>query len=74
VYVTEGSELASRSLKEIQVHRNFGVIILAIRRADGRMIFNPPAEAEIMAGDYLVVMGEPQNLEKLERLLTEVRP
>jgi Trk K+ transport system NAD-binding subunit len=34
---------------------------------------NPPAEAEIQAGDYLIVMGRHADLRKLEGLLTEVR-
>lgn len=73
VHVGEGSEFASRSLKEAQIRRDLGVIVLAIRKADGKMLFNPPAEAEIEGGDYLIVMGEPDNLRRLEKLLAEVR-
>ena len=73
VHVTEGSEFASRSLKETQIRRDLGVIVLAIRKASGEMLFNPPADAEIAAGDYLIVMGEPDNLRTLERLVAEVR-
>jgi len=47
--------------------------VLAIRKSDGRMQFNPPAEAEIHAGDYLIVMGEAANLRRLEQVLAEVR-
>jgi K+/H+ antiporter YhaU regulatory subunit KhtT len=36
------------------------------------MLFNPPAEAVIHGGDYLVVMGEPENLHLLEQRLAEV--
>lgn len=73
VLVAESSEFASRSLKEAQIRRDMGVIVLAIRKANGQMLFNPPAEAEIVAGDYLIVMGEPHSLRKLEKLLAEVR-
>jgi uncharacterized protein with PhoU and TrkA domain len=34
------------------------------------MMFNPPAEAKICSGDYLIAMGEPQNLRRLEQILT----
>ena len=71
--VAEGSEFASRSLKQMQIRRDIGVIVLAIRRAGGEMIFNPPAEELIQSGDFLVAMGEQDNLRKLERLLGEVR-
>ena len=45
--------------------------MLAIRKSDGEMLFNPPAEAEIQAGDFLIVMGEAANLRKLEKLLAD---
>ncbi|MGD0014069.1 MAG: potassium channel protein [Bryobacteraceae bacterium] len=73
VRVSERSELVSKSLKQIQVRRDLGVIVLAIRKARGEMIFNPPAEAVLDGGDYLVVMGEHENLRKLEAVLTGVR-
>ena len=49
------------------------MIVLAIRKGDGRMLFNPPADAEIHAGDHLIVMGEANNLRRLEQILGEVR-
>jgi voltage-gated potassium channel len=73
VRVSERSELVSKSLKQIQVRRDLGVIVLAIRKARGEMIFNPPAEAVLDGGDYLVVMGEHENLRKLEAVLAGVR-
>jgi len=70
VRVSSRSEFADRSLSEMQVRRDLGVIILAIRRASGEMQFNPPAEAKIARGDYLIAMGEPDSLRRLEQLLT----
>jgi voltage-gated potassium channel len=63
----------SKTLQQMQIRRELGVIILAIRKSDGRMLFNPPAEAEIEAGDFLIAMGETANLQKLEQMLTEVQ-
>jgi len=45
----------------------------AIRKADGSMLFNPPAEAAIEAGNHRIVMGEAQGLPGLEQVLAEVR-
>jgi voltage-gated potassium channel len=67
------SGFASRTLEQLQFRRDLGVIVLAIRKSDGNMLFNPPADAEIEGGDYLVVMGEPANLSKLEQMLAEVK-
>jgi voltage-gated potassium channel len=71
VAVGEHSEVAGRSLAQMQVRRDFGIIVLAIRRAAGAMQFNPPADAVISGGDCLIVMGEPGNLRNLEKLLAE---
>jgi len=73
VRVPATSELASKTLQQMQIRRELGVIILAIRKSDGRMLFNPPAEAEIEGGDFLIAMGESANLHKLEQMLTEVQ-
>jgi voltage-gated potassium channel len=56
----------------MQVRKETGVIVLAIRKADGQMVFNPPADARITIGDHLIAMGEPQGLRRLEALLTGV--
>jgi voltage-gated potassium channel len=70
--VAAGSEIASKSLKQVQLRRDLGVIVLAIRKAQGEMLFNPPAEAVLDGGDYLIVMGERDNVRKLEALLAGV--
>jgi voltage-gated potassium channel len=68
VRVSEECEFVSKSLRDMQLRRELGVIVLAIRKAGGTMLFNPDAEAVIAAGDFLIAMGEAQQLEKLERL------
>jgi voltage-gated potassium channel len=73
ILVPAKSEFASKSLVETQIRKELGVIVLAIRKSDGRMQFNPPAEAAIEGGDHLIVMGEPGGLRRLEQMLAEVR-
>ncbi len=70
VEVPAGCELAGKSLKDTQLRREYDVIVLAIRKADGDMQFNPPAEAVVEAGDHLIVMG---NLEHLQQLAERTR-
>jgi voltage-gated potassium channel len=70
VRVEEVSEFASRTLEQARIRRELGVIVLAIRKTDGRMLFNPPAETVISAGDHLIVMGEPNNLRTLENMMS----
>ncbi|HEV8038067.1 MAG TPA: NAD-binding protein [Bryobacteraceae bacterium] len=71
VRVPAASGQISKTLHQMQIRRELGVIILAIRKSDGRMLFNPPAESEIEGGDFLIAMGESANLHKLEQMLTE---
>ena len=73
VRVSEQSEMASRSLREMQIGRNVGVIVMAIRKGDGRMMFNPTADTTVDGGDYLIVMGRQENLDTLEALVAEPR-
>lgn len=67
--VAESSEYVARSLRDMQVRREMGVIVLAIRKADGDMIFNPAADTRLAGGDYLIAMGKPEQLRQLERML-----
>ncbi len=70
VKVAESSAVVSKTLEEMRLRRELGVIVLAIRKADSEMVLNPPADARVAAGDHLIVMGEPANLRRLEALLT----
>ncbi len=73
VRVSEGSEVASKSIGEMHLGRDLGVIVLAIRTAGGEMHFNPTADTKAQAGDYLIVMGRSENLRLLENLVAEAR-
>jgi len=73
VRVAETSEMVSKSIRDMQIGRDVGVIVMAIRRANGKMLFNPPADTTVEAGDYLIVMGRLENLRTLETLVAEPR-
>jgi len=45
-----------------------GVIIVAIKRADGIMKFNPTSRTEIHPNDVLIALGETPRLNELEKL------
>jgi voltage-gated potassium channel len=53
-------------LEEARLARTYGVIVLAVRRPDGMMQFNPQADVRLEAGDVLIAMGERQKLKQLE--------
>ena len=71
IRVPEGSPLANSTVGGSGIHHQFGIMILAIRRADGQTRFNPAAQDPIGPGDCLIAMGELQQLAKLEALAAQ---
>ena len=67
--VSDLSELVNVQLKDSGIRQNFNLIIIAIKKPDGGMLFNPSFEAEIMPGDTVIAVGEEENLQKLEKIL-----
>jgi voltage-gated potassium channel len=65
VHIAEGSALANRSLIDASLRQRFGVVVVGIRRADGKMDFNPEPDTAMRPGDDLVVLGRLENLKDL---------
>jgi voltage-gated potassium channel len=70
--VAPDSARTSRKLGDIVSHEA-RLIVLAVGKPDGKMIFNPPVDMEVSGGDVLIVMGEQQSLRHLEKVLTNSR-
>jgi voltage-gated potassium channel len=68
IKVTPHSPLAHATVGSSGIHHQFGIMILAIRSANGEIRFSPRAEDAIAAGDYLIAMGEPSQMVKLEEM------
>jgi voltage-gated potassium channel len=45
-----------------------GIILVAIKKKSGDMIFNPAPEAVLEAEDILITLGHRQQLDQLEKL------
>ncbi|MBI3950908.1 MAG: potassium channel protein [Acidobacteria bacterium] len=71
VEVSRDSILVGQKLKDSGIRQQYDVIIIAIKRSGGAMIFNPSGETEISAGDVLVAVG---GLPELERLAGVANP
>ena len=71
VHIAERSALAGRNLVDASLRQRYGVVVVGIRRADGRMEFNPAPETAIHAGDDLVVLGRAASLKELEMAAAE---
>ena len=67
--VSEFSKLTNVPLKDSGIRQDFNLIIIAIKKPDGTMLFNPSFEAALMPGDTVIAVGEEENLQKLEKIL-----
>lgn len=57
--MTEGSEIAGRSIAESRITERTGLLVFAIRHGDGRFTYNPAGSTPIPAGSVLVVIADP---------------
>ncbi len=67
--VANSSVLNGLMLKDSGIRQQYQLIIIAIKKADDQMLFNPSFEAELRAGDTVIAVGEPSNLKRLEAVL-----
>jgi voltage-gated potassium channel len=65
----EGAELAGLALKDTGIRQNFDMIILAVKKADQTMLFNPEAGTVIEVGDTLITLGTREDMKKLGAVL-----
>ena len=66
--VNKGSILCGQPLRDTGLRQDLGLIVVAIKRPDGRMIFNPAPEAEIIEGDILITLGPKKQQDQLRTL------
>jgi len=67
--VSPSSALSNVMLKDSGIRQQFNLIIIAIKKSDDSMLFNPSFETLIKAGDTVIAVGEEANLKKLEDIL-----
>jgi len=67
--VSASSDLVNVLLKDTGIRQKYNLIIIAIKKQDGSMLFNPSFEATIEVGDTVIAVGEEINLQKLEHIL-----
>jgi voltage-gated potassium channel len=56
--------LAGRSVRDADIKRRTGVIVVAIKRADGQLVFPPSGDEVLAPGDSVVFLGRRDNLEQ----------
>ena len=67
--VKEKSNLIGKNLIESNLRKDFGVIIVLIKKYNGEMIFNPVPTEKLDAGDVIVVMGKKEDMIRMNRIV-----
>ena len=67
--VSDKATFANKTLMDSGIRSEHDLIVVAIKRQKGEMLFNPSSSTEILAGDILVVLGEHLNIQGLEKKL-----
>jgi voltage-gated potassium channel len=68
IELRKGATFVGMSLKDSPIKSELGIIIVAIKRPDGHMLFNPIPEAVLRERDVLIALGHRQQLDQLEGL------
>ena len=68
--VLAGSSLVGHKLSEAPIRNKLNIIIIAIFRSDGKVIYNPQSNVVIEENNKLMVIGEERNIEELIKIAT----
>jgi voltage-gated potassium channel len=69
VRVRAESPLASVALKDSNIRQHFNVVIIAVKKESGGMVFNPGPDYVLQAGDTVITLGDRDQLARLAEAL-----
>ncbi len=64
-----GSRLIGKNLIESNLRKDFGVIIVAIKKITGEMIFNPLPYEILELNDVIVVLGKKEDMDRMNQII-----
>ncbi len=67
--VSSNSELVNIMLKDSGIRQKYNIIITAIKKNTGKMIFNPSFETFLEPGDIVIALGRQKDMEKFHHAL-----
>jgi len=68
IQIKPDSPLVQSSLRDCAIRREFGIMVVGIKKVGKEVFLNPSPETKIEAGDILIVIGKKEELAKLETM------
>jgi len=68
ISIRKGSPFIGQSLEGSEIRKRYGLIIVAVKKDSGKMIFNPMANYTIDEDDRFIAMGEDENVKQFAEL------
>ena len=67
--IGDKSSLIGKNLIDSHLRKDYGVIIVAIKKRSGDMVFNPTPSEKLEAGDVIVVIGKQEDMKRMNAVL-----
>lgn len=67
--IQPGSQVAGKNIIESQLRPVYNLIVIAIQKPDGGMVFNPGPQETIQPGDTLLAVGRKTDLQRFQEVL-----
>ncbi|MBN1764275.1 MAG: NAD-binding protein [Sedimentisphaerales bacterium] len=66
--ISSGSQLVGKTLRQANLPREVGVLVIALKRKDDKTVFNPDPDTELQEEDVMIVTGQVGSMAKLGQL------
>ncbi len=63
--ISSSSGMDGVAIKDSDIRRSYDVIIIAIKKTDGQMVFNPGPDVLLETADVLITMGDKSQIKRL---------
>lgn len=67
--VSDHGRIVNKTLMDSNIRRDFNLIVVAIKRGQGEMLFNPNPTSMILKDDTLIVLGDYSKIKELEKII-----
>ncbi len=68
IEIEKNPSFIGKSISEINLKRRTGLLIMAIKKSSGKLVFNPDSDYVFEKNDILLVMGTREQIEKSEEI------